>query len=124
MEFFGLFMLLILAAVVVRLVAGGMDSDRVGRYIRSEGGELLEKHWAPFGKGWFGEQKDRIYEVRYRDRDGNIHEATVKTSLFSGVYFTEDRIVSSGTVSDEPKRDLVTENQRLRERIAELERRG
>ena len=85
MEIFGLIVLLIFAAGVIRLVAGGMDGDRVGRYIRNQGGELLEKHWAPLGKGWYGKRSDRIYEVRYRDRDGNIREATVKTSLFTGV---------------------------------------
>lgn len=115
----------IILALVFRLAAGGMDGDRVGQYVRSQGGELLEKHWSPFGRGWFGEKNDRIYEIRYRDRDGNTHEATVKTSMFSGVYFTEDRIVSYAP--DRPSdddHDLAAENERLRRELEELKRRG
>ena len=113
----------IVLAIVIRLLAGGMDGDRVRSYIEQRGGRLLSSGWAPFGKGWFGEKSDRIYEVRYLDRDGNEHEATCKTSLFTGVYFTEDRIVSYG---DEPRsvtRDdsrlslLEQENRRLREEL-------
>ena len=114
--------LLIAAVVLIRLVAGGMDSDRVGRHIASTGGRLLEKHWNPFGKGWFGEKNSRIYEVRYQDGEGRIHEATCKTSLFSGVYFTEDRIVDSVShgSQDVEKQRLVEENRRLREQLDEL----
>jgi hypothetical protein len=48
--------------------------------------------WAPFGKGWFGEKNDRIYEVVYYDARGDQHWATCKTSLLSGVYWADDRI--------------------------------
>jgi len=119
MEVFPVLFVVILIAVVFRLLAGSMDGDRVGNYIRSQGGELIEKRWTPFGRGWFGEKNDRIYEVRYRDGAGNVHEATVKTSLFSGVYFTEDRIVQAAKTSE--SKDLEAENKRLRQRIAELE---
>ena len=50
-------------------------------------------YWAPFGPGWFGEKSDRIYAVRYLDAEGNEHEAHAKTSLWTGVYFTEDEVV-------------------------------
>ncbi len=70
-------------AIVIRLLAGGMDGGRVRSYIQERGGRLLSSGWAPFGKGWFGEQNDRICEVRYLDRDGHEHEATCKTSLFT-----------------------------------------
>ena len=43
------------------------------------------------GRGWFGEKNDRIYEVVYYDSNGEQHLATCKTSLLSGVYWTEDR---------------------------------
>ena len=36
-------------------VAGSMVGDWVREYIESRGGKLLEKHWIPFGKGWFGD---------------------------------------------------------------------
>jgi hypothetical protein len=113
----------IVLSIVIRLLAGGMDGDRVRTYIEQRGGRLLSSGWAPFGKGWFGEQSDRIYEVRYLDRDGNEHEATCKTSLFTGVYFTEDRIVSYGETPRRETRDdarlsvLEDENRRLREEL-------
>jgi hypothetical protein len=110
-------------AIVIRLLAGGMDGDRVRAYIEKRGGRLLSSGWAPFGKGWFGEKSDRIYEVRYLDGDGNEHEASCKTSMFTGVYFTEDRIVrSSQRPAHEPLADsrlseLELENRRLREEL-------
>lgn len=128
-----LFAVAVVVTVIIRLFAGGLDGDRVGDYIRGQGGELLDSKWSPFGRGWFGEKNDRIYEVRYRDRSGNVHEATVKTSMLSGVYFTEDRIVApavakptsqSESTEDQPElevAELERENERLRARIAELE---
>lgn len=117
--FVGFFVL----AIVIRLLAGGLDGDRVRVYIEKRGGRLLSSGWAPFGKGWFGEQSDRIYEVRYLDRDRNEHFATCKTSMFTGVYFTEDRIVRySEPRTGHPKADsrltqLEQENRRLREEL-------
>ena len=110
-------------AIVFRLFAGGMDGDRVRAYIEERGGRLLSSGWAPFGKGWFGEQSDRIYEVRYLDGDGNEHEASCKTSMFTGVYFTEDRITRySKRPTQEPQDDsrlsaLELENRRLRDEL-------
>ena len=69
-----------------------MDKSRITEYIENDGGRIVSINWAPFGVGWFGEKNDRIYEVIYYDRSGNQHWATCKTSLFSGVYWTEDRI--------------------------------
>lgn len=89
-----IFILFIGVGLMIRLFAGSMDGDRVEVYVRERGGRLLEKTWAPFGKGWFGEKDSRIYEITYLDRDGNTHRATCKTSMFSGVYFTEDNIVA------------------------------
>ena len=123
MEVFAIFAVFIVIAIVIRLMAGGMDGDRVAEYIRSQGGEMIESHWSPFGRGWFGEKNDRIYEVRYRDRLGNIHEATVKTSMFSGVYFTEDKIVQPAKTDEFHASDIESENALLRQRIAELEKR-
>ncbi len=111
-------------ALGIRLLAGSMDGDRVGRHVRERGGRLLEKTWSPFGKGWFGEKDSRIYEVTYLDRDGNTHRATCKTSMLSGVYFTEDNIVAYAVRPEQSNRveradDLAGENRRLR---AEIER--
>jgi hypothetical protein len=110
-------------AIVFRLLLGSLDRDRVRAYIGDRGGRLISSTWAPCGKGWFGEKSDRIYEVRYLDGDGNEHEASCKTSMFSGVYFTEDRIVRYGERPDREPRDhlrlaeLELENQRLRDEL-------
>lgn len=89
-------------AVAVILVIGvglgiwalsmSMDKDRITEYVRERGGRIVSINWAPFGKGWFGEKEERLYEVVYYDADGNQHFATAKTSLWTGVYWTEDRV--------------------------------
>lgn len=89
----GLIILFIGLAIVIRLIAGSMDKDRIGDYVRSRGGRLLSKEWAPFGRGWAGEKDSRIYIVTYEDSAGQVHRATCKTSSFSGVYFTDDEVV-------------------------------
>ncbi|MEZ4699457.1 MAG: hypothetical protein R2834_03925 [Rhodothermales bacterium] len=124
MDTYTIIAVLLVVLLVYRLIAGSLEGNRVKEYIGSQGGELLESKWSPFGRGWFGEKSDRIYEIRYRDRTGSLHEATVKTSMFSGVYLTEDRIVQPGNLSTPTLPDLERENARLRQRIAELEKRN
>jgi hypothetical protein len=118
-------LLLFLAIFVIWLIARGMDTDRVKEYIEARGGKLLEKHWAPFGKGWFGEKSDRIYEVRYLDKNGNEHQASCKTSLWSGVYWTEDTIVKYARRAEEDSPSVASleeENRRLRQENERLRR--
>jgi hypothetical protein len=129
--------LFVVVAVVIRLMAGGLDQDRVRSYVESRGGRFLDSSWAPFGKGWFGEKNDRIYEVRFLDGQGNEHHASCKTSLFSGVYFTDDRIVRHAKAGTDEQADhdsgivaegdlqriaLEEENRRLREEVERLKR--
>jgi hypothetical protein len=109
--------------LVLRLIAGAMDGDRIDAYVRERGGKVLTRSWAPFGRGWFGEKSDRIYEITYEDRDGNRRAATVKTSLFTGVYFTGDRIVHRERDTDrvaarDEVAELQAENARLRAELA------
>jgi hypothetical protein len=120
--FFLLIPLFILIAVVIRFAAGGLDHDRVKQYVESRGGSVIEANWEPFGPGWFGEKSDRIYGVRYLDRDGNEHEAHCKTSMWTGVYFTEDRIVKHADRTGRQQSSLEEENRRLREEIDRLRR--
>jgi len=132
----GIVAVFILVAIVFRLGAGGMDGDRIDEYIRSRGGELIDKQWSPFGKGWFGSEKHRLYEIRYYDADGNEHQATCKTNMLAGVYFTEDNIVSypescsavdTQAAVEDPDEfvdSLIDENQKLREEIERLRGRG
>ena len=71
---------IIALAIIFRLVAGSFDGERVENYVRDMGCELIDKSWDPFGPGWFGEKDSRIYEIVYRDREGRVHRAHVKTS--------------------------------------------
>lgn len=113
----------LVVAVVIRFLAGSFDEDRVSTYLRSKGLELVDKSWDPFGPGWFGEEDSRIYKIIYRDRSGRLHRAHVKTSMLSGVYLTNDEIVDAEP-DQKPttEKTLRDENQRLRNRIRELER--
>ena len=110
------FVLGVILFAVIRLMAGSMDGDRVDEYIRERGGRIVEKHWSPFGKGWFGEKDSRIYELTYEDAEGNLHRATCKTSMFSGVYFTEDQIIQK---RQRPKRQRPTDrdDRRLQNKV-------
>ena len=81
-----------LVVVVVWVAASSMDKGRISDYVQERGGRVVSINWAPFGVGWFGEKNSRIYEVVYYDLSGNQHFATCKTSLWSGAYWTEDRI--------------------------------
>jgi hypothetical protein len=112
-------LIVILVAIVARLAAGGLDRQRVQQHIAERGGKVLEVTWSPLGPGWFGERSDRIYAVRYLDGDGNEHRAYCKTSMFTGVYFAQDGIVTRGAMQPDSKaRLLEEENQRLREELA------
>lgn len=110
-------------AIVFRLIAGSFDGERVEAYIRKNGWELVDRSWDPFGPGWFGEKDSRIYQIVYRDRQGNTHRAHVKTSMLSGVYLTNDHIVEA-MPAPKPSAEMIlaAENQRLKERIRELEK--
>ena len=124
--FFVIIPVMIIVAIAIRLAAGGMDHDRIRQYVEERGGTVLDSNWAPLGPGWFGEKSDRIYYVRYRDKDGNEHEAHCKTSMWTGVYFTEDRIVKYAERPAAPaapsESALEAENRRLREELERLRR--
>jgi hypothetical protein len=117
MAIIGIIILFVVLAVIIRLLAGSLDTGRVEQYIRNNGWKLIDKSWDPFGPGWFGDKSDRIYEVIYEDQQGNTHRAHAKTSMFSGVYLTNDTIVQPST----QQADLEKENEQLKRRIAELE---
>ncbi len=125
----GFIVLIALVAVGFRLFADRWDRSRIHEYVAERGGTVNGITWQPFGRGWFGEKGDRIYEVAYTDRDGASHSASCKTSLFSGVYFTDDRTTSGVqplaiTRADREIASLERENQRLRAEIERLTDRG
>jgi hypothetical protein len=91
---FGLVLPVMIAlAVIIRLAAGSMDRGRIEAHIEAQGGEVIKVTWSPFGPGWFGNRNERIYAVRYVDRQGYEHQAYCKTSMFAGVYFAQDHYV-------------------------------
>jgi hypothetical protein len=112
----------LVALIVIRLAHGSMDHIRVRVYIEAHGGNVVELNWAPFGPGWFGSNRDRIYQVRYIDRGGNEHVAFCRTSGWSGVYFTDDRNVKHVKRPMDEIEALEEENRRLREEVARLKR--
>lgn len=126
MESLILFLAVIGVGLAIRLYAGSRDAERVRAYVAERGGQLLSSTWTPFGRGWFGDKSDRIYEVRYLDDDGNEHLASCKTSMFSGVYFTEDNVVSHRPSSARRLcgaarvAELERENEQLREELERL----
>ncbi len=124
-----IFIAFVVLALFLRLAAGSLDNGRVERYVRRQGGRVLEQRWTPFGRGWFGEKDSRIYEVVYEDAEENVHRATCKTGWLSGVYFTEDQIIegedTTGPLAS-GQGALEEENRRLREELRRLraERQG
>jgi hypothetical protein len=114
---------MIVLAVLIRVGAGVFDHSRINAYVASLGGQLLSARWSPFGPGWYGEKRERIYAIRYLDSDGNEHSAYCKTSFWASVYFTEDRIILQFPTVPPERESLVEENRRLRQEIARLKRR-
>lgn len=112
--YFGGFFLFCLA---VRLFLGMFDPGRIRRHLEDTGCTLMRKQWDPLGPGWQGGNM-RIYKIDYRDADGAIHQAHVKTSTMGGVYISHDRIVKHGSKSVE------AEKAELRKRLEELEQLG
>lgn len=83
----------IIAAVGGRLVAHSLDRKRIDAYASEQGWTLMSCTWKLLGPGWFGSRGTRIYSITYTDREGRTHQAFARTSVMSGVYLTEDRIV-------------------------------
>ena len=121
----GFIVIIALFAIAFRLLADRWDRSRITQYVAERGGTVNGVTWQPFGRGWFGEKGDRIYEVEYTDREGASHSASCKTSMFSGVYFTDERTTSAMppralTGADREIASLERENERLRTEIQKL----
>jgi hypothetical protein len=102
-----IFIVFVFVAIGAWMFSMSLDKDRIRNYIQDQGGRIISISWAPFGTGWFGSKNERIYEVVYYDADGDQHWATCKTSLFSGVYWTDDRVShrKAGWYDDIPKKN-------------------
>jgi hypothetical protein len=115
-EAIALFVVIIVIGLLIRLGAGSQDNARISHYIEERGGRVLDIKWKPFGPGWFMTKDGRIYEVRYSDKAGNMRLAHCKTSGWTGVYFTDDQVMTRRSSEAE---EIAAENQRFR---AEVER--
>jgi hypothetical protein len=109
-----LFFLACVGCIGIWLFLMSLDKSRITDYIQQRGGRIVSISWAPFGRGWFGEKEERIYEVVYYDKDGNQHFATCKTSLLTDVFWTDDRQThpkskwyDSLSPSNEPRNPLI-----------------
>ena len=71
------------------------DIDRIRTYGQERGWRFEEISYRFFGPGWFGEKEERFYAVRYVDEKGAVHAASCKTSIYTGVYFTNDRVLDT-----------------------------
>ena len=123
-----LVLVIIVVAIFLRLIAGSLDKDRVEQYLRSRGCEPQEVTWEPFGPGFWGEQNDRIYRVRYRDPGGKLRQAWCKTNLWGSVYLSDDEslpIHPGKSTTEMTKVELLEkENQKLRDELERLKRLG
>jgi len=113
----------IFLVICFRLIAGSMNHKRITQYIESLGGHIENIEWKPFGPGWFGEKSQVIYRVLYVDSQGAHHDAYCKTSLFTGVYFTED-IITRLSPRARQTVSLEEENRRLRRELEDLKRKS
>ena len=82
----------VVVAVLGRFVTHGMDRSRIAKYADGQGWELLTCQWKLLGPGWFGNSRERIHAITYRDGQGRTHSAFAKTSALAGMYLTEDRV--------------------------------
>lgn len=86
------------ASIIMFRITMHFDGRRVARYFMRMNGVLEDFRWRPFGPGWFGERNARIYKIQYRDAEDRVHTAYVKTSFWTGVYLTGDKVVYDGRV--------------------------
>lgn len=116
-----IFLLVIPLIVAVRVVADRMDRSRIRDDVGERGGVVEDITWHPFGRGWFGEKSDRIYEVAWTDSESASHVSWCKTSLFTGVYWSEDRFPSR---RGREFAALEMENRRLRDELERARKAG
>jgi hypothetical protein len=111
-----LVVIVIFAGIGIWVFSMSLDKNRITDYVQQRGGRIVSISWAPFGKGWFGEKEERLYEVVYYDKAGNQHFATCKTSFWTAVFWTEDRIThpkskwyDSLSPTNEPRKPLIAQ---------------
>lgn len=103
----------------IRVFAGHLDKKRIHEYFFSRSFKILMLNWDPFGPGWLGGNNARIYFAKYKDKDGNLYEASIKTSMWNGVYITNEKLLEAAPHRAKPS--YKEENETLKERVRQLE---
>lgn len=73
------FVALLGIAVGFIMMEGNRNRQRIREHIEKGGGRVLDIIWNP---------TEGFYDVRYQTQQGKVYEATCKTTVFSGVYWT------------------------------------
>ena len=89
--FTGLIIVLVISIILTFrfYILAGMDKERIASEIEKYGHSVDKISWNPFGRGWFGEKGERYYDVKYTSNNGQTVETGCKTSLLTGVFWTE-----------------------------------
>jgi hypothetical protein len=111
--------LLLVGVVLFWFVNRNMDEERIKSHVRQKGGEVTKCLFVPTGHGWWADQQNRMYDVRYADVDGVEHQARARASLFKGVTWVEDRTIGVTGQAPTPTQ-LEAENRRLKEEVERL----
>jgi hypothetical protein len=93
-ELFWVILLFALAFVLRRSLFAVLDHRRIRAHFAAEGGTVTDISSSPFQSSWPDRNREDVYVVIFRDRDGVSGTVYCKTSFREGV-FVSDR-------SDEP----------------------
>jgi len=80
-------------AIIIKIALIRYNKKETIRYLQNKLYTVVQVKWAPFGYGWFGEKNASIFSVSYKDQEGNLHHAFIKSGLFGGIYIGKDRTV-------------------------------
>lgn len=102
MDHLHLFLIVIGVGLAIRVIMHFADRKRIREEVEAKGGKILSIRWNPLGRGWLFEKNERHYSVTYTDRSGAMISAACKTSLFTGVYWTD------AAIGEEPRPTFVS----------------
>ncbi len=85
--------LILLAIIAGRIVLARIDAQRIASYISQEGGNILNTRWTPFVSHVKAKMAERLYRVRFLDRNCHEHLATFKSGGKKRIFVAHDEIV-------------------------------
>ncbi len=85
--------LMIPAMVLIWILIARKDEKRIANYISENGGNILHSKWTPFESQMKKRIAERLYQVRFLDRNCHEHLATFKSGGEHGVFIAHDEIV-------------------------------